>query len=243
MLQLIKSGLSKWHRKNSSGQPFRNSNERDVQYAVSFPEGGMILRETMRDLPDASTPRARHNRHNFDHVWLTADQKKGFMPAKLEVGHTWRIPDSITRKLAAFHLIDQVKGEAWPFDDEHVKEAKLFARVITTGDNKAKIQLKGEVKNVKPATGKRNPFNGETVSREIVVDVIIGGWIIYDDSKKDFTNFKLLAAGYRSGSDVYNFRWKELDPSPIGFAFEMVEDIPSNRIRPKFANHDAYKEE
>lgn len=242
MLGLIKRGASKWARKRTAGQPFRNSNEPDGEYAVSFPEGGMILRETMRDLPDASTPRARHVRHNFDHVWLTADQKKSFMPSKMEAGHTWKIPDSITRKLAAFHMVDQVKGESWPFDDEHVKKAKLFARVITVGDNKAKIQLKGEVKNVKPPNGRRNPFNGETVDQEIVVDVIIGGWIIYDHSKQDFSFFKLLAAGYRSGSDVYNFRWKELDPSPIGFAFEMVEDIPSNRIRPKFAGHDAYKE-
>ena len=201
----------------------------------------MILRETMRDLPDARTPRARHDRHNFDHVWLTADQKKTFMPTELKVGHSWWIPDSITRRLAAFHMVDQVKGESWPFDDEHVKKAKLFAKVIAVRGDRAKIQLKGEIRNVKPATGGRNPFNGRTVDQDIVVNVAIGGWLIFNRSKNEFEYFKLLAAGNRSGSDVYNFRWNDLGPSPIGFAFEMIEDKPSNRIRPKFASHDAYK--
>jgi len=239
--QLIKRGIARWNQKTPNALPFRNSNLPDKKYTVAFPKGGMILRETMRDLPEATTPKARHVRHNFDHVWLTADQKKSFMPSEMKLGHTWTIPDSITKKLAAFHLLDQVKGESWPFDPKHVKEATLTAKVTTVGGNKAKIQLMGRVKNVKPPTGERNPFNGRTVDREIVIDVVVRGWIIYDHSKQDFQLFKLLAAGYRSGSDVYNFRWQELDRSAIGFAFEMVEDIPSNRTRPKFANHELYK--
>ena len=241
VLELIKQGLAKWESKRSIGKSFRDSNEPDERYDVTFPEGGIVLRQTMRDLPDSETPQLRIGRHNFDHVWLTADQKKGFLPSKFKVGHVWKIPDATVRQLAAFHLIDQVRGESWPFDMEHVKKAKLLAKVAAIDGDNVTIQLKGEVNNVKPATHVRNPYNGRTVSHDIVINVTIRGWLTYDNSKKEFESFKLLAAGKRSGSDVYNSRWKNLGPSSIGFAFEMVEDIPSNRIRPKFADQEAYK--
>jgi len=134
-----------------------------------------------------------------------------------------------------------VHGEAFPFAIEHVKKAELSAKVISIDGEKVTVRLTGAVRNLKPATGAYNPYNKRTVEKDISNDLKLSGWLVYDTSKKDFSSFKLLAAGQRSGADVYNSRWRDLGPSPIGFAFEMVEDIPSNRIRPKYANREAYR--
>jgi len=240
VLKLIKRSTAKWNRRNASDRRLLESNSPDARYAVQFPEGGMILRQTMRDLPNASNRKQNLDRHNFDHAWLSAEQASHFSPSESKVGHQWSIPESIVKKLAAYHMIDQVRGESWPFDLEQVKLAELSAEVVAVKGSKGTVRMSGRVKNLKPATGQRNPFNKRTVDQDIVLELKLGGWLVYDSNAKRFDSLKLLAAGQRSGSDVYNFRWNDLGPSPIGFTFEMIEDVPENRIRPKFAGAAAY---
>ena len=235
VVKLLRRGAARWNE-SSADKPFRRSNKSDSRYVVSFPEGGMILRETMRDLPSASNSRRKFDRHNFDHVWLTAEEKKNFMPSRLSVGHSWSISESTVKSLAAYHTIDQVRGEATPFSMEQVKEAVLSAEVVAVKGHRALVKLTGKIRNVKTPTGQRNPFNGYKVEQNISNNLKLRGWLIYDSAKKDFGSFRLLAAGQRSGSDVYNFRWDDRGPARIGFAFEMLEDIPSNRVRPKYLN-------
>ena len=203
VLKLIDRGIAKWQKKSSVGKRMFDSNSPDTRHAFTFPEGGMILRETMRDLPKRSDPKRDLERHNFDHVWLTADQKKSFIPPVNEVGHSWSIPESLMKNLAAHHMIDQVHGEASPFAFEHVKKAEMSATVAAVKNGKITVQLSGEVSNLKPATRAFNPYNKRTVNKDIACNLKLAGWLVYDTSKKELESFKLLAAGQRSGADVY----------------------------------------
>lgn len=243
VLGLIKRGIAKWEKKGTAGKVLLDSNTPDARHALKFPEGGMILRETMRDLPKASEEKRDLDRHNFDHVWLTADQKTSFVPKSFEPGYSWELPKPLVKSLATYHMIDQVHGESFAFSMKHNQTAELSGKIVSVDGDKVTVQLTGKVKNVKPATGALNPYNGRRVDKDITSDLKVCGWLVYDKSKNDFDSFRMLAAGQRSGGDVYNFRWKDPGPSPIGFAFEMVEDIPSNRVRPKYIDRESYQVE
>ncbi len=234
---LIKRGLAEWDRKQKAEktvQPLRESNEVDANFVVEFPEGGLILRQTMRDLPISSMPRRRTKRHNFDHAWLTANEKSQFVPKEMKPGSSWEIPSSTVKRFVSFHTVDQVNGEADAWDRDHVKEASINARVTKVLGTKVTIELSGHAKCSKDPSGATNPYNQSRVEKHIANDLSIQGHLVYDSELKSFESFRVLAAGVRSGADVYNSRTRDMGPSPIAFAFEMLEDKPENRIKPKF---------
>jgi hypothetical protein len=235
---LMKEALKIREQRNRAGvkaNAFRSSNQPDSRFASEFPDGGLILRETMRDLPRRSNPDHETNRHNFDHVWLTAKEKESFVPPGMKVGTSWQIPESTVRRIVAHHTVDQVRGEAnrWKLDE--VEQVKLTAKVVDVTDGKVKIKLSGISKCRKAPSGEVNPYNKRKVAVPVTSDLQIRGWIVYDEAEEEFLSFRMLAAGMRTGADVYNFRWKDQQAAPIGFAFEMLEDKPENRIKPKFA--------
>jgi len=237
IISLMSRGLAKWDRKqktNNVGKALRSTNTPDGKYVIDFPEGGMILRQTMRDLPRKSSRNHDTSRHNFDHAWLTAKEKLQFAPEQMKVGVAWQIPPSTVKRFASFHTVDQVHGEADAWNWEDVKHASMVARVRKVSGTKATIQLSGKVNCVKPPSGETNPYNKYTITKDITNDLSIKGWLVYDSKSKDFDSFRMVAAGMRSGTDLYNSRRNDMGPSPIGFSFEMLPDKPANRIKPKF---------
>jgi hypothetical protein len=237
ILSLMGRGLAKWEKKQSGAAriaPLYKSNKADSKFATDFPTGGLILRQTMRDLPSSSNPRRDTSRHNFDHVWFTAKEKADFTPKKMEVGETWEVPSQTVKRLVAFHTVDQVRGEADAWGWEAVKEASIQCRVVDIAKSKVLIELYGNAKCVKPPSGEMNPYNNKKIEKDITNDLRIRGELLFDAEARKFQSFRLLAAGMRSGAATYNFRFDDMGPSPIGFAFELLDDKPENRIKPKF---------
>ena len=240
VLRLMHKGINAWNRgaKNSKGK-FKSSAEPDENYKVTFPEGGLILRETMRDLP---RPRQLHHKtapHNFDHVWMTAEEVKSFAPAKPEPGLKYEIPEKYVRRLVQFHLIDQVKGESPAWEKSQIINASISALVTQVADEESgtpriRIKLKGSAKCICPPTGERNPYTNLRITAERGIEVVIRGWLTYDTKTESFTDFDLLACGERWGTATYSFRGRDMERSPIGFAFEQLEVKPENMIRPAF---------
>jgi len=246
VMRLMQTGLNRWNRgaKNSKGA-FKSSAEPDKNYTTSFPKGGLILRETMRDLPRPNQPHHKTDQHNFDHVWMTAEEVKAFSPTKAEPGFTYKIPEKIVRRLVRFHLIDQVKGESPAWEHSQILNASLAAQVTQVGgkDSEApriRIRLKGKANCVCPPTGEVNPFTNHKITKERGIDAVIRGWLTYDTKTKSFTDFDLLACGERWGTAIYSFRRRDLGRSPIGFAFEQLEVKPKNMTMPAFALDDYF---
>jgi hypothetical protein len=237
ILSLMGRGLAKWDQKqngNARIAPLYESNKTDPKFAIDFPKDGLILRQTMRDLPSSSNPRRDTSRHNFDHVWFTAKEKSDFTPKKMEVGETWEVATQTVKRLVAFHTVDQVHGEADAWGSKDVKEASIQCRVVDIAKSKVLIELSGNAKCIKPPSGEMNPYNNRKIEKDITNDLRISGELLFDSESREFQSFRLLAAGMRSGAATYNFRFNDMGPSPIGFAFELLEDKPENRIKPKF---------
>ncbi|MEM7783634.1 MAG: hypothetical protein AAF623_09800 [Planctomycetota bacterium] len=234
---LIGRGLAAWEKINPDQiRAFGVELDADPNYTVQFPEGGMILRETMRDLPREDQVRFETWRHNFDHVWLTRDEVNAFIPEALEPDFQYSVRESVVRKLARFHFVDQVKGEATPYRDSQVKNAVLNAKVEKElKGGRWFVSLNGTAACSVPPSGEKNPYSGQKIRKPRSVDLEIRGRLIFDPESRSFTRFDLLAFGDREGTATYNFRFDDMGPVPIGFAFELLPNRPENRIRPKFA--------
>lgn len=240
VMRLMQKGLNGWNRgdKNRKGL-FQSQAQTDEKYNVPFPEGGLILRQTMRDLPRPDQPYHKTDRHNFDHVWMTAEEVKAFVPVEVEPGFSYKIPEKIVRRWVRWHLLDQVKGESAPWKDSEIVDASIIATVTqvggaTAGPPRIRIRLSGKANCVCPPTGEINPFTNDKVTTERGIDAAIRGWLTYDTKTESFTDFDMLAFGERWGTSTYSFRHQDLERSPIGFVFELLESKPENKIKPGF---------
>ena len=248
VLKMMKQAVAKWQQRRVLGVTGSNEKipkkiRRDKNYSVPFPKGGMILGQTCRDLPRPDDRSFKNWRHNFDNVWLTPSEVAQFKPVSSDgrgrpktasKGQEYKIDDSVIRRLAQFHFVDQVNGEASSWDETDVKEASLNATVVDVAKNRVKIKLNGHAKCVKPPTGNRNPFSGSRIDKERGVDLKVSGYLVFNTQKDQFISFDLVAHGARWGAATYNFRQQDMGPAPIGFAFRLLETKPENMTQPKF---------
>lgn len=246
--KMIRKGLARWgapiNQSNLKYEPVDSNKtvEPHSEIHIPFPEGGLSLIETMRDLPRVNFPGHQTNRHNFDHAWLTAEEVDGFIPPKNEKGESFEINEAIVRRLAQFHFVDQVNGESDPWRPEDIESASLNGTVTEVDGAEITIELAGQVRCVQTPTGEKNPFNGKVINQERGVDLKIRGWLIYDTSSKSFQRFDLLGAGNRWGSALYSFRFRDLDPEPVGFFLELSPSKGVAKIRPKFLTWEYFGE-
>jgi hypothetical protein len=248
VMKMMKQGVAKWQQRQALGmvgskKKVPKKTWVDKNYSVPFPQGGMILREVCRDLPRPKDPSFDNWRHNFDNVWLTGEEVAQFKPVSADgkgrpklasKGQKYEIDQAVISRLAQFHFVDQVKGEASSWDESDIKQASLNAEVIEVADDSIKIKLSGRAKCVKPPTGNRNPYSGSRIDKERGVDLKVTGYLVYDSEKDDFNSFELVAHGARWGGATYNFRKRDMGPEPIGFAFRLLEKKPENMTQPKF---------
>ncbi len=248
VLKMMKQAVAKWQQRQAlgvadSGKKIPARIQRDKNYSVPFPDGGLILKETCRDLLRPDNPSFKNWRHNFDNVWLTASEVDQFKPVSRDGkggpgqasrGQKYKIDRAVISRLARFHFVDQVNGEASAWDDSDVKEASLTAEVAEVSAESVKIRLSGRAKCIKPPTGVRNPYSGTKIDKERGVDLLVSGYLAYDRQSDQFTAFDLVAHGQRWGAATYNFRQQDMGPEPIGFAFRLIDKKPENMTQPKF---------
>jgi hypothetical protein len=218
-----------------------SKNSPDKKYNVAFPEGGLILRQTTRDLPRANDPEFETWRHNFDHAWITPEELQSFIPSDPQTGQTFAISEAFAKRFSRFHFVDQVKGEADAFGGKAVVDAKLTGEVVSVNNKQIEILLNGTAKCVQPPSGETNPYSGNRITKERGVELKVRGRLTYERSSKKFSRFDLVAFGNRWGSATYNFRSRDMGPAPIGFAFEKLPTKPQNMTRPKFLAWDYFE--
>ena len=248
VLKMMKRAVAKGQQRQALGmagskEKIPKKIRRDKNYSVPFPKGGLILGETCRDLPRPNDPSFNNWRHNFDHAWLTAEEVAQFKPISSDgngrpktasEGQKYKIDDAVIGRMAQFHFVDQVKGEASSWDESDIKHASLNAEVVEVADDNVKIKLTGRAKCIKPPTGIRNPFSGTRIDKDRGVDLKVSGYLVYNVQKDHFKSFDLVAHGARWGTATYNFRQRDMGPQPIGFAFRLLETKRENMTQPKF---------
>ena len=243
-LKMIGAALEKWEAEHvgAAAPTVPAVYEADDGYDRVFPEGGMALRQTIRDLPRVDNPGHDTSPHNFDHVWLTAAEAAALVPADLTPGAEHAVPAEVVRRFAQFHLVDQVRGEAPAWRADSIEHAELTLRVESVEGSAVGISLSGSAKLTQGASDAVNPFTGFKVDMGRGVDVQIVGRLAYDTDRSAFTRFDVVATGSRWGATTYNFRAKDLGPEPIGFAFELLPTTPANLTPPKFVLWDYFRE-
>jgi hypothetical protein len=184
--------------------------------------------------PDAGAGRRpadwRPHAWNMDHAWFWADEVAGWLPERLEVGQSRRVPERLVARLARFHLVDNVRGQTPPFQAEHVQDAWLEVTVTDVQGDRVSGGVAGAVRVV--ATGRWQVDDGPAAERTRGFDGRFLGRAEYDRGAGRFTAFELVAAGARHGATHYNGRADDPGPAPMGVVMVLAPDAPADRVAP-----------
>ena len=195
-----------------------------------YPAGGLVLRCSYRDLPRKS----RHkwaDRRNEDFAWFTKHEARQFLPSAPRVGQRYEVPVELVSRLAQFHLVDRVRGEVGYFAKEHVRKAQITVHVTKVRRSLISVELKGETHtSAQGMWGVKGPQNRTRQTRGYRARLL--GHAVYSLQERKFVSFEMVALGTRWGGTEYNFRYDDLEPSPLGVAFTLAGTGPLERLPP-----------
>ena len=206
-------------------------------------EGGDLRYARGEDFPlmgktaEARKPWLQFLQPNTDYMWLTAEEAKSLLPAKLTKGATVAMDARLVDRMARFHLTPRraMTSEGGILKRTDVRKAELLLTVEDVSVQKARLRLTGFVhtgtvfdkdKAVTPngplGFGFQTPLNGI---------------LEYDRTKHAITRFDIVAVGEvwgRWGDANGNSLFVERPgATPFGFAFELATgDSPTERIPP-----------
>lgn len=220
---------------------FEQSVDRDPRFSHPPPTGGLFLRSITRDLPrDTAAKPTNLKANNVDHVWIKRDEMLAMIPDDPSVGQRIAMPKIVAERLARLHLIDTVRGETSPFSENEIKIDDVGLKVMKATDDSIKFVIYGRSSANKFPTQKTNPFTGFKISQDMGNELVWSGAVVFDRKQQQFSRFDLLAVGERWGGSLYNFRDKDLGRAPIGFAFQIIENVDDAPTPPHFLSHYNY---
>ena len=208
------------------------------RWADEYPEDGLVLEVTSRDLVgteerdkdiehERSGRRRRRNRWtehawNRDYAWFRAAEARAWIPERQEVGSSHTVPAPLARRLAALHLVDNVRGQVPAFRDENVEDARILVEIIAiASDGVLSLRIEGSTR----ATLDDDEHGIRGVTTKLT------GNATWDPSTSRFTTFVIEAHGTRWGTARFNVRRRQLAPSPLGFVLRLAPpDAP--RVAP-----------
>jgi hypothetical protein len=245
--EIMERGLERWKQLTQEerlGPELPALAETDVRRPERFyPEGGLVLRVSSRDLPRENAPMRpgsdwRQTAWNHDYAWFKPEEARQMVPEKVAVGEKTEIPAALIRRLARFSLVDNVRGETQPYADANIERAVWNAEVVKVEGLQVTLRLTGQTRAAAEGLwsigGLRSP---EPTPQKRGHETKMLGTAIYDRAKQKFTAFEMLALGTRWGGSQYNVRGDDLDPAPIGTLFVLAGDTPVERVAPAFFRH------
>lgn len=202
-----------------------------------YPEDGLVLNVTSRDLPrekgkENPTRAGRwrwENAWNEDFAWFTKTEARQFVPSEAKVGKKQDLPVPLLHRIACAHLIDNVRGQTYPFDESEVKKARISTEVTAVEGDVVSLRLEGETRTAKEK------------GREHGLEMRLLGKATFNLAKGRFRAFEMVAVGSRWGGTRYNVRWGDKDAAPIGILFTLAEDSSCERVAPAFTRHPLYR--
>lgn len=235
-LDAMRRGLKAWERLSEEerylAEPEGFAEEEREAGDFAFPEEGLVLYESLRDLPRKDpTPAEIEDMKQFaahtwnqDTVWYRKDEARRFLPADPKPGERYAVPEPLVMRLATCHLVDSIRNLVLPFEAKDVETARLDGTVLTVEEGEVTARLSGRVRTVCRGVWTVGDF-AEDPPRPHTrgIDVEILGYLRYDTRAGRFTRFDVAAVGTRWGGITSNGRYNNLNPTPIGFAFAIKE--------------------
>ena len=243
ILDLLEKSLAEWEKLSREERMLPTDPKKqlaDIKRPERYyPEDGLVLTVTSRDMPrETDKPKAeqpnparsdwRETAWNLDFAWFTKAEARQFLPEEPKVGEKQDLPAPILNRIVCAHLIDNVRGQTSPFNENQIKKARLTSEVTAVDGNKVSLRLEGETSTA---------VNGP---RKHSLDMRLQGTAAFDLTKGRFVAFELAAVGVRAGSTQLNGRRGDTDPASIGILFTLAGDTPGERIAPAFNQHPLY---
>lgn len=170
-------------------------------------KGGLKLEVAYRDLPRGKVRRPGNaqfpNPYNLGWFDLSPSEAKLLVTGSKE---KTAIPSKIFNKLARTRLKDAVRGQMGDWKEGEVKSGELFTQLVDTQGSLQTYALSGKALM---QAGERS-FAPEFF-----------GVMTFDTKTGEFTDFRLMASGQRSGKGPANGRATDPGPAPMAIAFTL----------------------
>ncbi len=210
--ETLTTGLARWQEITGEGdfQPEPVPTNRLALYGgEELRKGGLKLEVAYRDLPRGKVQRPGNaqfpNPYNLGWFDLKPAEAKAIATNSREKS---AIPDSVFRKLARTRLKDAVRGQMSDWEDGDIKDGQLFSQLVSSKGGIQTYQLSGSASMESGGLSFEPQFHGSAT---------------YDSSSGQFTDFRLIAAGQRSGKGGANGRATDLGPAPMAIALTLYK--------------------
>jgi hypothetical protein len=237
LLGMLREALERWQQRPQAQaeQPGAAQYVPDPRYRTLYPEDGLVLRVVSRDLPRVADSRPQDWRTqavNYDFAWCTRAELLSLVSPNPQPGQRFPVAWPIVRRLARFHLLDNVRGETPAWKEDEVRAAAMTLEVAGVEPPAVHLRLDGTVLNIACGTWAVRPFGEKYPQSERGYHCRVHGRLTFDRTQEQFTRFDVLAVGDRWGGTEHNCRWDDLAPAPLGIAFELAGRSPQERVPP-----------
>jgi hypothetical protein len=158
-----------------------------------------------------------------DHAWLGAEDWRQLLPANARVGDRIRFPEAVARKLARYHLLDATRGEAWAWEDRHLRALELTLVVEESTPARQRLRIEGSAR---------------LEAHERAYAPTIAGTLTAESGR--ITDFRLVAIGEHRGDDAYQPTDRP-SSGPLGIAIRLAGDQPWDFVPPHGMRDEDYR--
>jgi len=236
-LAAMEKGLSSWEQLDEASRRLPGDVELEPahRWEGSYPEAGVVLDRVARDLDEHGLEGKPHPRWNRDMVWFSKEEIGAMLPERMVPRMAVDL-SGLARRLARFHLVDNVRGQTLPYADEEIVKATLKGDSIARVGDTIVFAFKGETlarakgpwllgENLwKPGDGRQWPRGIETRMM---------GRMNVDVNTREVSDFELLVVGRCWGRTAMNGRGRA-GAEPRLIAFHLQLDPSGRRMAPTF---------
>ncbi len=236
--RMLEQALSAWDELPPDARRLDGDRRQALQstrrWRDHYPEDGLVLEVTTRDLRDPSEVKGwRGLAWNIDYAWFRKPEAISFVAAEPAVGATHDVPDKLVQRIARFHLVDNVRGQTSGYKKDSVEVAKLATRVTAIDGDVVQLSLQGETRTRQRGTWSVRGFKDmkRPSEQERGFETQLRGTATYDRARERFTAFELIAVGKRWGATQYNARSDDVDATRVGVVLRLA-DPAAGRVAP-----------
>jgi hypothetical protein len=210
--KVLQEGLTIWAKQvaKTGVKPSKVPTNRLAMYGgEEIRAGGLKLEVVYRDLPRGEVRRPGNaqfpNPYNMGWFDFSPSEAKTLVTGKRE---KVAVPDTVFRKLATSRFKDAVRGQMKDWKKGDLKKGTLMVRMVSSNGGKQVYELSGDAL---------------LKDGDLSYAPRLSGTFTFDTRSKEFLDFKMIAAGQRTGKGAANGRATDLGPAPMGISFKLYQ--------------------
>lgn len=237
MGKMLDTALAKWNGMSREERLPKDAPSQAADWRPErfLPKDGLVLRVVSRDLPSEKVLDGWYaTAWNQDTCWFRKAEAAAWVPPGHFVGDSVLVPQNLSKRLARFNFVDNVRGQTPSFDDQQVTNAQIKTEITRKAGNVLTLRITGNTLATAQGTWSINGFQDmrDPSAQTRGVDLQLLGRAEYDTLKETFVSFEVVAIGRRWGATQYNQRAREQAPSPIGYVVRLASSRPEDKVAP-----------